>query len=499
MGQRDLERWAAVGGVDNKGKGLADGELSAEDIDLVVGSDLVVIGRIGEGKRKHTLFLQVGLVDTGERSGNDGKTAKVTGLKSGVLSGRTLTVVPVTNDNPLNTLGLVVTGDSRDSTPLTIGDVLDLVGLTVGLVDGTNQHIVGDVVKVTTVLQPGTGHGDVVSGGLALGLDKDRDALSILAIPRLERSQDLETIGGRGDINSDTGTVTGRSLVGVLTGVVALAGETIAGGRSKLELLAVLVLQGIGKRVEVEGAGNGHGDDQVGRGDERVSGGVAVVSASEVTVVRGDDRVGLTLLDVASVPLTNARTAGVGKDDTAELLEGLELAITLDGSANLLRTGSDSESSLGLDAVVEGITGNGSSTGHVLVRGVGARSDKTDLELLGPTVLLDSLAELGDRSTQIRSERTVDVRLELGEVDLDELIVLGTLVRLEAVGVLAGEVTDLLSLGGGEVVVHAVVEGEDGGGGTDFSTLENISQYSCLSRIKSHLPCCKWWPYRYKK
>jgi hypothetical protein len=320
----------------------------------------------------------------------------------------------------------------------------------------------------------------VVGGGLALGLDEDGHVLGVLAIPRLERSKDLETVGGRGNIDADAGTVLRRSLVSVLARVVASGRETVTSGRRKLELLAVLVLQGIGKGVEVEGSGDGHGDNQIGRGDERVSSGVTVVSAGEVTVVRRDDRVGLTLLDITSVPLTNARTASVGKDDTAELLEGLELTVTLNGGTDLLGTRGDSEGRLGLDTVVEGITSDRGGTGHILVRGVGARTNQTDLELLGPAVLLDSLAELGDRSSQIRSERTVDVRLELGEVDLDELVVLDVLVRAEAVGVGAGEVTDLLSLGGSQVVVHAVVEGEDGGSGTDLSTLCIVSGSSVI-------------------
>jgi len=58
----DVERLAAVGRVDDKGHGLADSDLSALEVDLVVGADLVVVGRLGEGKRKHTLLLQVGLV-----------------------------------------------------------------------------------------------------------------------------------------------------------------------------------------------------------------------------------------------------------------------------------------------------------------------------------------------------------------------------------------------------------------------------------------------------
>ncbi|KAI6748464.1 hypothetical protein HG530_015500 [Fusarium avenaceum] len=421
--------WAALKVVDNEGQGLANFELGAEDIDLVIGSDLVVVSRVGEGQGQHALLLQVGLVDTGERSSDDSKTTEVTRLKSGVLSGRTLAVVPVTNDNPLDALGLVVTGDGGNGTPLASGEVVDLVSLVVGLIDGTNQHVVGDVVEMTT----------------------DRHVLGILAIPRLEGSEDLKTVRGRSDVDADAGTVLRRSLVGVLAGVIASSRETIAGRRGKLELLAVLVLQSVGKRVEVKRAGNRHGNDQIRGGNERVSSGVAVISASEVTVVGRDNRVGLTLLDVLSVPLTNAGTASIGKNDATEFLKGLELTITLNSSADLLRTRGNSENRLSLDAMVEGIAGNGSST---------------------PAVLLDSLAELGDRSTQVRSEGTVDMGLELREVDLNELVVLDTLVRAKTVGVGAGEVTNLLSLGGGEVVVHAVVEGEDGGSGTNFSTLQ---------------------------
>ena len=37
-------------------------------------------------------------------------------------------------------------------------EVLDLVSLAVLGVDRTDQHVVGDVVQMSTVLQPGTGH-----------------------------------------------------------------------------------------------------------------------------------------------------------------------------------------------------------------------------------------------------------------------------------------------------------------------------------------------------
>ena len=154
------------------------------------------------------------------------------------------------------------------------------------------------------------------------------------------------------------------------------------------------------------------------------------------------------------------------------------------GSSDLFRSWCDSEQGLRLNAVGHGVLSDGGSAGHVLVGRVGARTDQTDLELLRPVVGLDSLSELADRGGQIRSEGTVDVGLELVEVDLDELVVLGTLVLTKLLGVFAGEVTNVLALGSLQVVVHAVIEGEDGGGGTDLgSHVANCSHTSARQRL----------------
>lgn len=107
---------------------------------------------------------------------------------------------------------------------------------------------------------------------------------------------------------------------------------------------------------------------------------------------------------------------------------------------------------------------------HVLVRRVGARSDQRDLELRRPVVLLHSRGELRDRGSKIGGERTVDVRLEFGEVDLDDLVVLGTLVGLEVMLEGLGVGRDVAALGRAEVVAHARVVGEEGGGRADFGT-----------------------------
>jgi hypothetical protein len=302
--ERDVEGLAAISGVDNKGDGLANGELSALDVNTVVGANLLVVGGLREGEGKHTLLLQVGLVDTSEGAGDDGKTTKVPGLESSVLTGRTLAVVPVTNDDPLDAVLLVVTGNIGDGTVLAVERVLDLVGLTVLSVDGTDQHVVGDVVQVSTVLQPGTGHGDVISGGLALALDEDGQVGGVLAVPGIEGRQELETVRGGRNGDRDRRAVSGGSLVGVLAGVVAAGGESLASGLLEHELLAVGIFQGVLERIKVQGTSDGHGNDQIGRGDEGVGGGVGVVAASEVTVVRRNDGVGSALGDIAAVPLS---------------------------------------------------------------------------------------------------------------------------------------------------------------------------------------------------
>lgn len=208
-----------------------------------------------------------------------------------------------------------------NSVELSSGEVLDLVCLSVLGIDGTDKHVVGDVVEVTTVLtcelalflsfcglksnylQPWTGHRNVVSGSLALGLDQNWKVRGILAVPRLEWLEDLETVGGWGDGNVDLRAVLWRSLVGVHTWVVSIGWKTVTGWSLELELLAVLVLEGVGERVEVESTSQGHGDNEIWRGDESVGSVVGIVATSEVTVVGRDDRVLLALLDVSTVPL----------------------------------------------------------------------------------------------------------------------------------------------------------------------------------------------------
>ncbi len=150
--------------LENERQVLARGEgLETEDVNLVGGANLVVVGGVNERQGKHTLLLQVGLVDTGERTGDDSKTAEETGLESSVLTRGTFTVVVVTDDDPLDAVIAVVGSSSRNTAVLAGELVLDLVGLAVLSVDGANQAVLGDVLEMSTVLEPRAASRDVIS------------------------------------------------------------------------------------------------------------------------------------------------------------------------------------------------------------------------------------------------------------------------------------------------------------------------------------------------
>ena len=140
------------------------------------------------------------------------------------------------------------------------------------------------------------------------------------------------------------------------------------------------------------------------------------IAAGEIRIAERRTRVLLALLDVLAVPLANARAAGVGKNNTASRLEGLDEAVASDGSTDLLGTGGDREARLKVDAVVSSLLRDVGRAGHVLVRRVRARADESDLELLWPSVLDNLVLELGKRCGKVGREGTVDVRLKLGEV-----------------------------------------------------------------------------------
>jgi len=88
-----------------------------------------------------------------------------------------------------------------------------------------------------------------------------------------------------------------------------------------------------------------------------VSVGIGVVSSGEVSVVARHNAVLLTLGDVLPVPLSDARSAGVGQQNSAELTHRLRDAVALDGGTNLDKMGDGSAEVGGEGAIYGGIQG----------------------------------------------------------------------------------------------------------------------------------------------
>ena len=115
--------------------------LEIKDGNLVGTGNLVIVGRVLEPQRKHTLLLQVGLVNTRKGSADDSSSTKESGLKSGMFSGRAFTIVLVTDNDPRDISVSVVRGNSGDRAKLASLLVENLVGLTVIRVDSTDQTV----------------------------------------------------------------------------------------------------------------------------------------------------------------------------------------------------------------------------------------------------------------------------------------------------------------------------------------------------------------------
>lgn len=79
-------------------------------------------------------------------------------LQRGVLSRATLTVVPVSDHYPWDALLLVVSCSRRYSSDFTVCEVLDLVSFSICGINGADQHVVGDVVKMAAVFEPWASH-----------------------------------------------------------------------------------------------------------------------------------------------------------------------------------------------------------------------------------------------------------------------------------------------------------------------------------------------------
>src|SRR5262249_19802991 len=132
----------------------------------------VIICRIAEGERQQTLLLQVTFMNTGKAAYDDRYTTQQTWRQRGVFAAAAFTIIGITDDHPLESMGFIVPGNLRNGLPrLTRDHIFALTGLASIGIDCAHKHIVAELVQMTTEAQPGTRWRNVVGGSLALGLD----------------------------------------------------------------------------------------------------------------------------------------------------------------------------------------------------------------------------------------------------------------------------------------------------------------------------------------
>ena len=119
--------------------------------------------------------------------------------------------------------------------------------------------------------------------------------------------------------------------------------------------------------LKVQSSGQGDGGHHLRGAHEGVGVGVAVRTLGEVAVEAVNDAVLLLLLGALAGPLANARTAGVGEDVGAHLVEGVEHAVALEGVAHKLGARGDGQLALALDTGLDSGGGEGRTARDVLV------------------------------------------------------------------------------------------------------------------------------------
>ena len=126
----------------NQGEVDTRGELlKTFDVNMVIWSNLIVVGRINKSQSKHALLLEVGLMNTGKAADDDGQTTKEAGLQSRMFTGRALAVVVVTDDDPLDATVAVVGSGRWNSSPFARLKISDLVSFTVSRINSTDQAV----------------------------------------------------------------------------------------------------------------------------------------------------------------------------------------------------------------------------------------------------------------------------------------------------------------------------------------------------------------------
>jgi hypothetical protein len=121
-------------------------------------------------------------------------------------------------------------------------------------------------------------------------------------------------------------------------------------------------------------------------------------------------------------PLTDTGAAGIGHHNTTDFFKVFQQSVALGRVANQLGTRCDSKLCFHINTLLGSLTCQRCRTGQVFITGVGAGTDKSYFQFGGVFIFLDCCCKFGERPCQVRSERTIDVRLQFAQINLDNLI-----------------------------------------------------------------------------
>src|SRR5271156_7194590 len=166
-----------------------------DQTEAVVFADAIVVLRIAKGQREQPLLLQIGLVDAREAAGNHCSTAEQSRRKGGMLAAAALAIVPVADDDPFDFSRAIISGYFRNrETGLTTNNIFCLTDLSSERIRRTREHVVAELVQMPTIRKPAARRRNMIGGGLAPGLDEDRHAGKVAAVPRGPRLHQLDSL-----------------------------------------------------------------------------------------------------------------------------------------------------------------------------------------------------------------------------------------------------------------------------------------------------------------
>ena len=215
--------------------------LETSQRDTVVFLYLIIIILVAESKRKHTLLLQIGLVDTGEALGKNHLHIEESRFHRSMFTRRALTIVIFCHYDAADILSFISLGSSRNLHVFAIQLVFHLVALTIESIHGTHQEVVGDILQMTTELQPRTCHRDMVCCTLTLCLDQQRHIHQILTIPGSKRSEFLESVAIRSNHHLNVGIFLAWSNKALIFYGKSLRRESKTGRSIEHHAVAILI------------------------------------------------------------------------------------------------------------------------------------------------------------------------------------------------------------------------------------------------------------------